>query len=110
MKPDRFRKYMEKQRKAIEDYKWCESEKAGKDLGEESVKLWISKNAKRFRKDFAFDDLKESLTELKVLRASIKTQLGQVMKLTDILDDCEGRILESMELLEGEKEDLSKEE
>ena len=36
----------------MEKYKWIESEKAGKDLGEFAINEWISKYAKLFREDW----------------------------------------------------------
>ena len=107
MKPERFRKFIEKQKKAIEDFKWTESEKIGHDLGESAVKSWISKNAKKFRKDFALEDLKESLKELKELRNIMREQLNQIVKLENILDKCDEKIVESIELLESESNNNS---
>lgn len=41
--------FMSAQIKEIEVYKWLESEKAHRDLGEDAVKEWIKKYAKEFR-------------------------------------------------------------
>jgi len=41
--------FMKAQIKAIEIYKWIESEKCGCDLGNECVKKWIKENAMEFR-------------------------------------------------------------
>lgn len=40
--------YMQDQCEEIQRHKWIESEKAGRDLGYEAVRQWISKYAKLF--------------------------------------------------------------
>jgi hypothetical protein len=40
--------YNKKQLKEMNDYKWIESEKAGKDLGQECTSNWVDKFAKKF--------------------------------------------------------------
>ena len=46
---EKLKQYMADQIKEIELYKWLESEKANRDLGEEAVKDWIEKHAAEFR-------------------------------------------------------------
>ena len=47
-----FVDFMAAQKRAIEDYKWIESEKAKRDLGLEAQLEWIKKYAKSFREDY----------------------------------------------------------
>ena len=42
-------KLVEAEKHEIEVHKWIESEKAGRDLGNEAVKDWIDKHAAEFR-------------------------------------------------------------
>ena len=44
--------FMKEQIKAIEIYKWIESERRGYDLGNEASKEWIELYAKKFREDW----------------------------------------------------------
>jgi hypothetical protein len=46
---EKLKQYMADQIKEIELYKWLESEKANRDLGEEAIKDWIEKHAAEFR-------------------------------------------------------------
>ena len=45
--------YLEMQKREIERHKWIESEKAGRDLGNEAVIDWILKYAHEFSARFA---------------------------------------------------------
>ena len=47
-----FSTYIFAQINEIEKYKWIESEKAHKDLGEEAVKDWIIKYSPNFRENW----------------------------------------------------------
>lgn len=49
---EKLKQYMDDQIKEIELYKWLESEKANRDLGEEAVKDWIEKHAAEFRESW----------------------------------------------------------
>lgn len=42
------KEYLEKQALEIDRYKWIESEKAGRDLGDEAVVDWIMKYTHEF--------------------------------------------------------------
>lgn len=44
--------FIREQINEMEKYKWIESEKAGKDLGEFAINEWICKYAKRFRDEW----------------------------------------------------------
>lgn len=44
--------YMAQQCLEIERHKWIESEKAGRDLGNEAIKDWIKRFAKDFRNNY----------------------------------------------------------
>lgn len=49
---ERFHEFMKAQAHEIDVHKWIESEKAGKDLGNDAVMEWIKKYAKDFRKEW----------------------------------------------------------
>jgi hypothetical protein len=42
------------QKEEIEKYKWIESQKAGKDLGEQAIMEWVAKFAEKYRKEYEF--------------------------------------------------------
>jgi len=46
------KEFNELQKRAIEKYKWEESERAGRDLGEFAVLKWIRLYAKKFREEY----------------------------------------------------------
>jgi hypothetical protein len=52
MTKEQFKQFMDDQIKEIERYKWCESEKAKRDLGSECCLDWINKFAKKFKDDY----------------------------------------------------------
>lgn len=47
-----MKKFLDAQREEIERYKWIESEKAGRDLGEAAARDWVAKYAKVFREEY----------------------------------------------------------
>ncbi|MEW6349625.1 MAG: hypothetical protein AB1646_11235 [Thermodesulfobacteriota bacterium] len=47
------KEYLEKQAREIERYKWIESERAGRDLGDEAVIRWIMLYAHEFSAEMA---------------------------------------------------------
>ncbi|MBF0197074.1 MAG: hypothetical protein HQL32_05165 [Planctomycetes bacterium] len=48
--------YNSMQIREIERYKWIESEKAGRDLGEAAVVNWIMNFAQKFRKEHEIEE------------------------------------------------------
>jgi hypothetical protein len=109
MDPNHFKEFMDRQRKAIDDYKWSEGCRIGKDPGPAAIEEWIKKNAKTFRKNFAIGDLKQSLQELQLIRndmnvyfQKITTIVNDVNHLTQIINKCESKIIDGIELLETE--------
>lgn len=52
MTKEEFKAFMKKQKNEIEVYKWLESEKAHKDLGNDCCIEWIEKYGEKFRKDW----------------------------------------------------------
>lgn len=52
MTKQEFKEFMDYQIKEIEKYKWCESEKAGYDLGSECCMEWVQKFAKKFKDEY----------------------------------------------------------
>ncbi len=106
MKTERYQAYLQKQRKEMELYKWNKGIELGKDPGQEAVHDWIIKYSKKYRKEFALCDIKNALSELKEIRANLQSHLGEVTTLTKIVNECEEKILDALELLESEP-DLS---
>lgn len=47
---ERLKKDLEEQMREIERYKWIESEKAGRDLGQQAAMDWISRFADEWRR------------------------------------------------------------
>ena len=45
----KHKKFLEAQIEEIKKYKWIESEKKGKDTGEEACREWVEKFALKFR-------------------------------------------------------------
>jgi hypothetical protein len=56
-----LKKFLINQKIEIEKYKWIESQKANKDLGEVAVTEWVKKNAKKYRQEY--EDVYNSLIE-----------------------------------------------
>lgn len=78
-----FQRMLKEEQKTIEDYKWCESERAGKDLGVEAIRSWISKFARKFRKDF----IKKASVEI---MKQAEKEIGELEDLTEItIEDIE---------------------
>jgi hypothetical protein len=44
--------YCHRQVEEAKKYKWIESQKAGKDLGDDATREWVNKFAAQFRKDY----------------------------------------------------------
>ena len=102
-----LKKYLGAQKKEMENAKWCEGSRIGQDPGEEFIKLWVNKYAKKFRKKFALDDLKQALNELKEVRKNIDDYLSRIVQCNQVISECEEKILEGVELLESEKNNNS---
>lgn len=47
-----FKQYVLNQKIEIERFKYIESQKAGKDLGEDAVREWVNKYAAQYRKEY----------------------------------------------------------
>jgi len=87
------------QKKAIEKYKWDESKKAGKDLGQACILDWIKKYAKKFRKKWVEKDLKAALKELLIMKKRARGKESEI-KCLKILNDIIEETEEALELLE----------
>ena len=105
MNPERFKSFLEKQKIEMEKFKWDLGVKKGCDPGQEAVHEWIQKYAKKFRKDFALGDLKEALNELRELRSYIQDYLNKIAALNSIINKCEDKMIEGIELIETENGD-----
>ena len=99
MKSARYKKFLSKQKNEMEKYKWLESEKAGRDLGEVAIIEWVGKYAKNYRKKWVQHDLKIALRELKLIKRKAKTSKKGKKFLRFILDIME-KTEEALELLE----------
>ena len=100
-----LKKFLDKQLEEINKDKWIEGEKLGKDPGREFVSQWIKVNALKFRKKYALGDLKEAIHNLKEVKNVMRAYLDRIRSLNCIIDACEEKILEGVELLESEVED-----
>jgi len=68
MKKNRFKKYLQDQMEEAQKYKWLESEKAGRDLGEKAISDWVTKFGKKFRKKWELEDIEEAKKELQKVK------------------------------------------
>jgi len=68
-------------------HKWLESEKAGRDLGQESVKDWIKKFAKTHRAEFIGKKLIQAENDLNTLKED-KNIPRSVINLLEQIYDC----------------------
>ena len=55
-----FHLFMLIQKEKIEKYKWVESEKAGRDLGQQAVVDWIRKYAKKYAEEWNNEHINNS--------------------------------------------------
>jgi len=92
-----YEKYLKKQVKKMEDHKWIESEKAGRDLGQCAVTDWIDKYAGKFRKDYALDDMVDAIKELAELADGIKDE-----QVKQLIKKCKEKVEDAEELLDDE--------
>ena len=99
-----LQKFLQKQKEKIERDKWYEGIKLGHDPGQQFIMDWINKNAKRFRKEYVLDDIKEGLSELKAIRKGIDEYMKKIIQLTDFANVAEEKLMEAIEFLEVEKE------
>jgi len=104
MKTERYKKFLESQIKEMEKFKWNKGTELGHDPGQEAIQEWTAKYAKRFRKDFALADLKEALIELKAIRKNVSDYLEKIIEFNKIIEECEEKVLEGIELLDSESE------
>ena len=100
MKPERYKKYLQEQVAEIEKYKWIESEKAGRNLGQKTVDDWVKKFAKVFRRKFVEEDLREALEKLTKLKKLVD-QKGPNAEVLKEIAECEDRLKEGIELFEN---------
>jgi hypothetical protein len=100
MKKINLEKYLNKQKKIIEEAKWLEGEKRKCDPGEQFVLDWIKKNGKLFRKKYCIEDLNEAIKELDAITLKPKQNGELIEKLQEIKEKLE----ETAELLETEND------
>lgn len=83
-------KFLQAQKQEMEKFKWCRGVEIGADPGDGVLLEWVEKYSKKFRKDFVLADMKMALQELKEIRHHM----------TAVMDACEDKIIESIELIE----------
>ena len=99
MKSEQFQKFLEKQRKKIDEDKWREGERICCDPGQAYVSDWIKKNAKKFRKDFTLDELKVAYQEMEEMLMDLKNQVVDINKLIKYVQDMREKIELAQETL-----------
>lgn len=72
MTKEEYHIYIWSQKKAIEDYKWQESEKMGYDLGNNCCIEWIATNGKDFRHQWQEDIDFRNMWRKKYMDSNIK--------------------------------------
>jgi hypothetical protein len=100
MHQDIFESFLKAQKEEIDLYKWNLGISKGCDPGQAAIVDWIDKYSQKFRKEFILSDLKEALNELKNIRKYIAQYLEQISQLNKIIDDCETKMISSIELFE----------
>jgi dGTP triphosphohydrolase len=95
-----FESFLEAQKQAMELYKWNKGVEKGCDPGQAAIEEWIERYAQKFRKDFILSDLKNALTELRDIRKQIQDYFDKIAYLNKIIDDCESKMISSIELFE----------
>jgi hypothetical protein len=60
-----LKRFLINQKLEIEKFKWIESQKANRDLGEFAVTEWVAKNAAQYRKEYneVYDALLKATTD-----------------------------------------------
>jgi hypothetical protein len=104
MKSEHFQKFLEKQRKKIDEDKWNEGVRICHDPGQEFVSDWIKKNAKRFRKDFTLEELQVAYQEMEEMLMDLKNQVVDINKLIKYVQDMREKLELAQETL-AEKEE-----
>lgn len=64
--------YLIHQKEEMEKYKWIESQKAGKDLGENALREWVDKYGKKYREAYN--------TEYKILVEKVANECKKELK------------------------------
>lgn len=81
--------YCMNQIEEIKRFKWIESQRAGRDLGEEAVRKWINKNAKNYR-----DEYNKCLEDISI---KVKESIKKDEELTkQICDECLEKLTKSI--------------
>lgn len=83
------KRYCMNQIEEIKRFKWIESQKAGRDLGEEAVREWINENASKYREEYN--------NCLEVIAKRVKESIKSNKDLTEeICDDCLEKLTKSI--------------
>lgn len=73
-----LKNYLYHQKEEMEKYKWCESQRAGHDLGEAALREWVEKYGKNYREEYKaiLEELIKKTTER--CKDKLKNQLPTV--------------------------------
>jgi hypothetical protein len=100
MKQEKLAKFLDKQRKKIDEAKWVEGTRINRDPGQAFVLDWIKDNAKKFRKDFTNEELAEAVTEIEDMLEDFEKSIIDINKLKKYLADIKERIDVAKETLD----------
>ena len=100
MRQKRFQEYLQQQKEEIDRYKWLESEKAGYDKGDEAVKDWIDKYAKKFRKEWEQKDVQKAKEELITLEKKLNGKLNGSDEIKELVSNIMEKLDEVEEMVE----------
>ncbi|MCX6567291.1 MAG: hypothetical protein NTW38_12875 [Candidatus Aminicenantes bacterium] len=100
MKQEYFARFLEKQRKKIDEEKWIEGTRICRDPGQEFVTNWINKNAEKFRKEHSLGELACAFKELEEMLVDLKNQVIDINKLIEYVQDIQDKIEIAQEALQ----------
>lgn len=67
-----FKKFLNKEIQEMLRHKWIESERAGRDLGQEAIQDWIKRFGKSFRGKYCKDDLMGIIKDIENVSRKVK--------------------------------------
>ena len=109
MKAEQLSKYMQLQKKKIDDAKWREGERICRDPGQEFVIQWIKENAPKFRREYTAEELITAENEVNEMLKDFENSILDINKLKKYLLDIKDKLdiahetLKEKELVNEEK-------
>lgn len=101
LKGEHQRKYLKRVVHEIEVHKYLQSEKAGRDLGNEAVTDWVQKYGKSFRRQFVSQDHEMAIKNLERLRVVVKKASAELKPVIEaLIDEIEDEVEEAEDLQE----------